>query len=72
VVDVLDDLFGLPVILGAVCVLEGKLLAHGDALVRPHPPLESHAGVGSAVAISDGDTARQDALNCASVKVSAS
>ena len=35
---------------------------------RPYHPLESPAG--GAVAVPGGDTARQDALNCASVKVS--
>ena len=68
-VDVLDDLFGLPVTLGAVGVLEGRQCASGDALDRPYHPLESPAVVGSAVAVSGGDTARQDALNCTSVKV---
>ena len=32
-------------------------------------PLESPVVVGGAVAVPGGDTARQDALNCASVKV---
>ena len=41
----------------------------GDALGRPHHPLESPAVAGGAVAVPDGDTAQQDALNCASVKV---
>ena len=36
---------------------------------RPHHPLESPAVAGGTVAIPGGDTARQDALNCASVKV---
>ena len=40
-----------------------------DALCRPHHPLESLAVVGGAVAVPGGDAARQDALNCASVKV---
>jgi hypothetical protein len=35
VVDVLDDLFDLPVTLGAVDVLEGRQCAFGDALGRP-------------------------------------
>ena len=39
-VDVLDH-FGLPVTLGAVGVLEGSQCAPGDALGRPHHPLES-------------------------------
>jgi hypothetical protein len=59
---VLDDLFGLPMTLGAVGVLEGRWFAPGDVLCRPHHPLES-------LAVEGGDTARQDALNCASVKV---
>ena len=37
-VDVLDDLFGLPVMSGAVGVLEGRQCAPGDALGRPHHP----------------------------------
>ena len=61
---VLDDLFDLPVTSGRVGVL-----APGDALCRPHYPLESLAVVGIAVAVPGGDTARQDALDCASVKV---
>ena len=40
-----------------------------DALGRPHYPLESLAVAGDAVAVPGGDTARQDALNCISVKV---
>ena len=56
VVVFLDDLFGLPV-------------TSGDALYRPHHPLESPAVVGGTIAVPGGDTARQDALNCASVKV---
>ena len=55
---------------GAVEVLEGRQCAPSDALGRPHNPLESPAFAGGAVAAPDGDTARQDALNCASVKVS--
>ena len=66
---VLDDLFGLPVTSGAVGVLEGSSFAPGDALCRPHHPLESPAVVGGAVAVPDGDTTRQDALIYASVKV---
>jgi hypothetical protein len=69
VVDVLDDLFGIPVTLGAVGVLKGRQCAPSDALDRPHHPLESPAVAGGAVAIPGGDTARQDALNCASVNV---
>uniref|UniRef100_A0A8C8M4Z8 TNFR-Cys domain-containing protein n=1 Tax=Oncorhynchus tshawytscha TaxID=74940 RepID=A0A8C8M4Z8_ONCTS len=57
VVIVLDDMFCLP-------------FAPCDALCRLHYPLESLAVVGGAVAIPSGDTARQDALNCAPVKVS--
>ena len=56
---ILDDLFGLPVTLGAVVVLEG----------RPHHPLESLAVTGGAVVVHGGDTVRQDAFNCASVRV---
>ena len=69
VVDVLDDLFGLPVTSGTVGVLEGRQCAPGDALGRLHHPLESPAVVGGAVAVPGSDTARQDALNCAAVKV---
>jgi hypothetical protein len=69
VVDVLDDLFGLPVKSGAVSVLAGRQCAPGDALDRPHHPLESPAVAGSAVAESVGDTVRPNAFNCASVKV---
>ena len=43
--------------------------APSDALGRPHHPLESHAVAGSTVAVPGGDTARQDALNGASVNV---
>ena len=57
-VDVLEDLFGLPVTSSAGGVLEGK----------PHHPLESLMVVGGEVAVPGGDTARQDALDCASVK----
>ena len=64
-----DDLFNLPVILGTVGVMEGGLLAPGDALCRSHHPLESLVVEGSAVAVPDCDTARHDALDCASVKV---
>ena len=66
---VLDDLFGLPVTSGGVGVLEGRQFAPGDALCRPHYPLESLAVVGGAVAVPGSDTALQDALDCASVKV---
>ena len=53
----LDDLFVLPVTLGAVGVLVGRYLAPGDALGTPHLPLVIPAVVGSAVAIPGGDTA---------------
>jgi hypothetical protein len=69
VVVVLDDLFGLPVTSGGVGVMEGGLFAPGDALCRHHYPLESLMVMGSAVAVPGGDTARQDALGCASVEV---
>jgi hypothetical protein len=69
VVDVLD-LFGLPVTSGAEGVLEGRQCTPGEVLGRPHQPLESPAEAGGAVAVpGGGDAARQDALNCASVKV---
>jgi hypothetical protein len=38
--EVLDDLFGLPVKLGAVDVLKGRKCALADALGRTHHPLE--------------------------------
>ena len=66
---VLDYHFGLPVTSGAVGVLEGRQCAPGDALGRLHHPLESPVVAGGAVSGPGGDTARQDALNCASVKV---
>ena len=68
-VDVLDDLFGHPVTSGAVGVLECRQCASGDALSRPHHLLENPVVAGGAVAVRDGDTARQDVLKCASVKV---
>ena len=68
-VDVLDDIFGLPVTSGGAGILEGRQCARGDALGRLHHPLESSAVEGGAVAIPSGDIARQDALDCASVKV---
>ena len=68
-VAVLDDLYGHPVTSGGVCVLEGRSFAPGDALGRPHHPLESPAVEGDAAAVPGGDTARQDALNFTSVKV---
>jgi hypothetical protein len=46
-------------------VLEGRQCAPGDALGRPHYPLESPAVAGSAVAV----PAQKDALNGASVKM---
>ena len=61
--------FGLHVTSGAVGVLEERQCAPGDALGRPHHTLESPTVAGAAVALPGGDTARQDALNCASVKV---
>ena len=62
------DLFGLPVTSGGVGLLEGRHFAPGDALCRPHYPPESLKVVGGAVAVPGGDTARQDALDCASAK----
>jgi hypothetical protein len=44
--------------------------AIGDAFGRLYYPLESPAVAGGAVAVPGSDTARQNALNCASVKVS--
>ena len=69
VVVVLDDLFGLPVTSGGVGVLKGRSFAPGDALCRPQYPLKSLTVMGGAVAVPGGDTARQDALDCASAKV---
>ena len=57
VVDILGDLFGLPVTSGAVGVLEGRQCAPGDALGRPHHPLESPVVVGGAVVVPGSDTA---------------
>jgi hypothetical protein len=57
VVDVLGYLFGLPMAPGAVGVQEGRKFATGNALGRPHHPLESFAVVGGAVAVPGGDTA---------------
>ena len=68
-VDVLDDLFGLPMALGGVSVQEGGKFAPGNVLGRPHHHLESFAVVGGAVSVPGGDTARQDTLNCVSVNV---
>jgi hypothetical protein len=45
------------------------MFAPANALGRSHPSLESLAFTGSAVAVPGGDTARQDAFNCAFVKV---
>jgi hypothetical protein len=53
-VDVLDDLFGLPVTSGAVSVLEGRHCTPRDALGRPHHSLESPAVAGSPVAVPGG------------------
>ena len=47
--------FGLSMASGAVVVQEGGKFAPGNALGRPHRPLESFAVVGSAVAIRGGD-----------------
>ena len=57
VAKVLNDLIGLPVTPGAVGVLDGGQCAPGDALARPHHPLESPAVADGAVAIPGGDTA---------------
>ena len=62
---VLDDLFGLPMTLGAVDDLEGRQCAPGDVLGRAHHPLESPV---ADIAAPEGDTAQRDALNGASVK----
>jgi hypothetical protein len=43
------------VTLGAVGILEGRQSAPGEALCRPHHPLESLEVVGSAVAVPGGD-----------------
>ena len=57
-VDVLHDIFGLPVTSGAVDVLEGGQCAPGDALGRPYHPLERPLHPSGAVAVLGGDTAR--------------
>ena len=59
---VLDDLYGLPVT--GWCRCPG-----GQVVCRPHYPLESLPVMGRAAAIPGSDTARQDALDCASVEV---
>ena len=56
-VDVLDDVLGLPVTLGAVGVLEGRQCAPGEMLDRLHHPLESPVVAGVAVTVLGGDTA---------------
>ena len=56
VVDVLHELFGLPVTSGAVGVLEGRQCVHSDALGRPHHPLESPVVADIAVAVPGSDT----------------
>uniref|UniRef100_A0A4W5MPU5 MYC binding protein n=1 Tax=Hucho hucho TaxID=62062 RepID=A0A4W5MPU5_9TELE len=43
--------------------------APGDALCRPHYTLESLAIEGGEIAVPGSDTGRQDAVDCASVKV---
>jgi hypothetical protein len=57
VVDVLDDLFGLPMVSGAGGVEESGKFVPSKSLGRPHHPLESFVVVGGAVAIPGGDTA---------------
>ena len=47
--------------------MEGRQCAPGDVL-ETVPPSESPGIAGGAVAVPGGDTARQDALNCAAVK----
>ena len=69
VVVVFDDLFGLLLTSGAIGVLEGRPCAPGDALDRPHHPLESPAVADGAVAAPGGVSARQGALMGASDKV---
>ena len=54
---------------GAVGVLEGRQCAPDYAFGRPYHPLEGPMVAGSAVAVPGVDTARLDALNCASVKL---
>ena len=44
-------------------------LPPGNALGRPHHPLESLAVADGAVAVPGSDSARQAAFNCGSVKV---
>ena len=56
-VDVLDDVFGLPVTSCAVGVLEGRQCAPSDAMGRPYHPLESPVVAGVEVAVPGGDTA---------------
>ena len=56
---VLDELYGLPGTSGGVGVLDGRYFAPGDALGRPHYPLESLTVMDGAVAVPGGETARQ-------------
>ena len=51
VVDVLNYLFGHPLASGAVGVQGGGKFSPGNALGRPHHPLESLTGGGGAVAV---------------------
>jgi hypothetical protein len=67
--EVLDDLLGLPVALGAVDVLEGRQCAPGESLHRPHHPLESPTVADGSITVPGGDTAQQHALNGASLEV---
>ena len=67
VVVVLDYLFGLPVISGAVDVLEGRLFEPGNALCRPHHPLESLVVVCCAIAVPGGVIVTTYRNSCPSV-----
>jgi hypothetical protein len=66
VAEVLDDLLGLPVTLGAVDVLEGRQCGPGDALGLPHHPLKRPVIADCAIA---SDIAQNNALNGASLEV---
>ena len=66
---VLDNRFGLPMTSGGVGVLGAGSLPPVMRCKRLHHPLESLAVEGGVVAVPGSDSARQDALNYASVKV---
>ena len=52
-----------------ICRCPGGQCTLGDALGRPHHPLQSPVVAGGAVTVPGSDPGRQDALNCTSVNV---